>query len=288
MSGWSPACGRARSIRDGAGRDAAARAGRRHRRGAGRAHRGARARAPGRRARGAGAGRHRRRPRPHRALQGLSLRHGRASLLHQGRRGAEDLAGGPRRRIPAAPPAVADLLQRPVLQLPAQAAQRAGRAGPRAGRARHAQLSALAALPVHGGAHLRAVGDQPVRPAPVRDLLQDLYREGLGHLVLGAARRVGGPADQGPVAPVGGGQHVREAAADDQDPHRGVRLPAAGAGHDVARRGRRDPPAVGRRSPATARSSASGAPAGTWTAWSSPPTGARRRSRAISSSPACR
>ena len=39
----------------------------------------------------------------------------------------------------------------------------------------------------------RAVGHEPVRQAPVRDLLQDVHREGLGSSVRRDPRRVGGP-----------------------------------------------------------------------------------------------
>ena len=54
-------------------------------------------------------------------------------------------------------------------------------------------------LPLQAGKHLRGVGHQPLRPAPLPDLLQDLHRKSLGHQLQGAQGRVGRPAHQGPV-----------------------------------------------------------------------------------------
>ena len=65
------------------------------------------------------------------------------------------------------------------------------------------------------------------------DVLQDLHREGMGHLLLRAEGGVGGAADQGPVAQDGHAEHVPQAADDHQDPDRGVRLSALRARHDV-------------------------------------------------------
>src|SRR4029453_9069270 len=157
----------------------------------------------------AGAGGHRGWSGPHRILQGLSLRHGGPSLLHQGRRGAEDLAAGPRLGLPAASAPVADLLRRAVLPLSTQAAERAGRPGSLARPARRAELSALATLPLHGGADLRAVGDESLRPPSLPDVLQDLHREGVGHSVLraggGGRRGAEGIEIRGPGRRVDGG-----------------------------------------------------------------------------------
>ena len=69
-------------------------------------------------------------------------------------------------------------------------------------------------FPYPAGERLRAVGDEPVRPAAVRDLLQDLHGEGVGHPVLEicaewAAQRIKGLslAQRRP-------EHVRQQAAD--------------------------------------------------------------------------
>ena len=50
----------------------------------------------------------------------------------------------------------------------------------------HAVLRLCQGLPDRAGAHLPRMGAQPVRRAAVQDLLQDLHREGVGHV---AARR---------------------------------------------------------------------------------------------------
>ena len=49
-----------------------------------------------------------------------------------------------------------------------------------------------------GAAHLPRLGAQPVRRAAVPDFLQDLHREGVGHVVRRDFRRLGGAAHQGP------------------------------------------------------------------------------------------
>ena len=54
------------------------------------------------------------------------------------------------------------------------------------------------AFPVDAGAHLPRMGAQPVRRAAVPDFLQDLHREGVGHVVRRDFRRLGGAAHQGP------------------------------------------------------------------------------------------
>ena len=53
-------------------------------------------------------------------------------------------------------------------------------------------------FPVSAGAHLPRLGAQPVRRAAVPDFLQDLHREGVGHVVRRDFRRLGGAAHQGP------------------------------------------------------------------------------------------
>ena len=63
-----------------------------------------------------------------------------------------------------------------------------------------AQLPALALLAPSGRRELRAVGHEPLRQAALRDLLQDLHREGLGHSLHRDPRRVGRAADSGAFA----------------------------------------------------------------------------------------
>ena len=109
--------------------------------------------------------------------------------------------------------------------------RRSTRCGPGlAERCHRAQLHPVAALPVSERGHVRTVGDEPVRQAPLPDLLQDLHRKGLGNLVLRAESRMGGPADQGSVLEDGAGEHLRQAEEHRQDAHRGVRLSALGRG----------------------------------------------------------
>ena len=142
-----------------------------------------------------------------------------------------------------ATPALADLLPRPVLRLPAQ-----GRRGAlcKLGVARGACAASLsyaagaAAHPITEPAQLRGLGPQPVRLAPVQHLLQDLHREGVGHELQGDLRRLGRPAHQGPVAetPI-----LQRAAAEAEAQAQtgeivktlidSLPLPAAGPGHDV-------------------------------------------------------
>ena len=101
------------------------------------------------------------------------------------------------------------------------------------------ELCPLAVLPVPAGGHVRAVGDEPLREAAVPHLLQDIHREGLGHPLLGAQGRMGRAAHQGTVVENGPAEHVPQTPTDDQDPDRGVRLPAPGTRDDVERRQRR-------------------------------------------------
>ena len=70
------------------------------------------------------------------------------------------------------------------------------------GRRRHAcGLSYVGrAPPPQGRVQLRGLARGPVRVAPVPDLLQDLYREGLGGAGVRYAGRLGGAAGQEPRA----------------------------------------------------------------------------------------
>ena len=198
------------------------------------------------------------------------------------------MARGARRPVAPAPAPVADLLQRPILQLPAQAGQRAVRPRPVAERAHRAQLPAVAALPPPARGHLRAVGDQPLRAAPVRDLLQDVHGEGLGHPLHGAEGGVGGAADQGPLAEDGLPEHVPQAEDDHHDADRGVRLSAPRPRHDVG--GRQGCRRAGRRRRAHERGGREDPPDGHEDRRGGGTVGRRRRSssRARTSSPACR
>ena len=68
---------------------------------------------------------------------------------------------------------------------------------------------AQAGLPHRQPRELPRLGRQPVRRAPVLDLLQDLHREGVGHELRRDLGRLGGAAHQGP-RPVE--RHVERAA----------------------------------------------------------------------------
>ena len=99
------------------------------------------------------------------------------------------------------PRLLADLLRRQVLRLPAQADERAAWASASSKLA----ASCLSYLwirvqPIRPRRQLRGLGRQPVRPAALPDLLQDLHREGLGHALQRDRRGLGGAAHQGPVA----------------------------------------------------------------------------------------
>ena len=97
------------------------------------------------RARGRGPGR---RPRQDGGARRLPLRPRRPPLLHQGRGGRDAVARGARRRVPAAPADVADLLERPVPRLPAAGHRRDPQARPGRADARvalvHARVDASA------------------------------------------------------------------------------------------------------------------------------------------------
>ena len=87
----------------------------------------------------------------------------------------------------------------------------------------------------------RAVGLQPLRQAALPALLQVLHREGLGRPDHRAARRVGRPADQGPVVLLRRqGRVLRQQGQQDQVADQRVPLPALRPGPDVGDDGRRD------------------------------------------------
>ena len=67
-------------------------------------------------------------------------------------------------------------------------------------------------VPDRGPAELPRVGAQPVRREAVLDLLQDLHREGVGHVVRRDFRRLGGAAHQGPRSRRRGDERAEEGA----------------------------------------------------------------------------
>ena len=68
----------------------------------------------------------------------------------------------------------------------------------RKSRLRACPMRCAQRLPDRRAEDLPPVGAQPVRRAPVLDLLQDLHREGVGHVLRRDFRRLGRPAHQGP------------------------------------------------------------------------------------------
>ena len=133
---------------------------------------------------------------PHRRPRRLPLRHRRAPLLHQGRRRSSGCgarcsatssccARGSRGSSTAGATSTTRCKRR----------QRAARAGSGLRGAR-ASLSYAAAriCAAAAGAEHRGLGRQPLRRAPVPDLLQDLHGEGLGRPLRRDRRRVGGAA----------------------------------------------------------------------------------------------
>ena len=154
------------------------------------------------------------------------------------------------------------------------------------------------------GGEPRAVGLQPLRLAPVQPLLQGLHGEGLGRPDHRAARRVGRPADQGPVLLVRrqgrlhGQRRQQDQVADQRVPLPPLR-PRPDVGDDVRRdhRPRRRGPAQrprrrhrGRGRPrsspsppaASASSAATSSPrcrCAPRSAWPASPPAPRRRSR---------
>ena len=138
------------------------------------------------------------------------------------------------RRVPHASPDVAHLLARQVPRLPAQRHGRHPEA--RAGRAR-----ALHGCPTCGprssprARRARSSSGCPTASASASTaLLQVLHREGVGRARHRAARRVGRPADQGPlVLQRREGRVLRQQGQQDQVAHRRVPVPALRPGPDV-------------------------------------------------------
>ena len=148
------------------------------------------------------------------------------------------------------PPAahVADLLEQPLSRLPASRVRRDhASSGRSSSRGASARTSRRAVAPQGRGGVARGLGHEPLRPPPLRALLQVLQREGLGGAGVRDPRGVGGAADQGPLVLLGGeGGVLRQPRQQDQEPHLRVQLPALRPGPDVGRDGRGDPRA-GRR-----------------------------------------
>ena len=103
-------------------------------------------------------------------------------------------------------------------------------------------------LPVGGGqaqgprGHVRGVGLQPLRQAALPPLLQDLHREAVGRLGDRDPRRVGGPADQGPVVLLRRqGGVLRQRGQQDQVADLRVQLPPLRPRPDVGADDRRHP-----------------------------------------------
>ena len=202
----------------------------------------------------------------------MALRHRRAPVLHQGRRGAGPVArDSGLRGLPGASPPEPHLLRRQVLRLPPEHTQRP--VEPRAGGGRpvcrFVRLGPAAAA--RGPEFLRGVHGGAVRVAPVPNVLQDLHREGVGRSRHRDPGRLGGPAHQEPEPAAGRHQRAAAAAAAhvDHEPHRLLRVPPARAGDDVGalRRPRpgprcaRAPRAPGRRrSPPRRQSRVGGGP----------------------------
>ena len=91
------------------------------------------------------------------------------------------------------------------------------------------QLSALALPALSGRRDLRTVGHEPLRQAALRDLLQDLHREGVGHSVHRDPRRLGGAAHSGTVARERDPDRDVASAAVDRDQDADPRVPVSGA-----------------------------------------------------------
>ena len=105
-----------------------------------------------------------RRHQPDRRVQGVPVRHRRASLLLQERRGQRPLEGDPGRSVHHPLAAEPDLLQPQVLPLPAQAGGRSLEARSVAFRPDPAQLSQGATEADPAGTNVRGLGRQSVRP----------------------------------------------------------------------------------------------------------------------------
>ena len=80
---------------------------------------------------------------------------------------------------------------------------------------------------------LRGLGQRPLRPPPLRALLQDLHGKGLGGADRRAAGGVGGAADRRPLDRLGAAGGAAGRRRDAEEPDRRVPLPAARPGADV-------------------------------------------------------
>jgi len=176
---------------------------------------------------------HRRRARPHGALQRLPLRHRRPPLLHEAQAGRPPVAGDARRRAPRPAAPVAHLLRPPVLPLPAGRDGRDPTVGPPRVGALRALVRTLSRRSPERPGDLRGVGDDPLRPPPVRRVLPLVHREGLGDPRQRDPLGVGGAADQELLALQGPPQHPAGAARARDDADRRVPVPTARARTDV-------------------------------------------------------
>jgi hypothetical protein len=149
------------------------------------------------------------------------------------------LAGDAGRRPARASAVVAHLLPRAVPEVPAAVLRHAADAGAGRSDALRALLLARAPGADCRSRHARRLADEPVRAAPLRDLLQELQREGLGHALLGDCCRLGGAAGAGPLAGGRGRRGVAPPGAAPRGPPRhqdagtGVQLSAPRPRHDV-------------------------------------------------------
>src|SRR5262249_51171529 len=73
------------------------------------------------------------------------------------------------------------------------------------------QLSAVAAISLSRGEHVRAMGDESLRQTTLRNVFQDLHREGMGYPLLRVKGRMGGAAYQGPFSENRVAKHGMEA-----------------------------------------------------------------------------
>ena len=191
--------------------------------------------------RGRGPGRRHRQDRgPRRPRRRVPLRPRRPPLLHQGPGGRRPLARDHARGVPQAPAHVAHLLEQEVPGLPAARPGRDQEARPDRADALHGLLPDRQGEAQGRGEDLRAVGHQPLRQAPVRQLLPLLHREGVGHAGVGDPRRLGRPADQGPVVlQRRQGRVLRQQGRRDQVADLRVQLPALRPRPDVGDHDRR-------------------------------------------------
>ena len=164
----------------------------------------------------------------------LPLRSRRPSLLHEEQGGQRPLARDHGRRVPHAPPHVADLLAQEVPRLPPERDRRHQEARPDRARPLHGVLRGRRPEAEGQGGQPRAVGVQPLRQAALRALLQVLHREGVGRARRRDRRRLGRAAHQGPVLlQRREGRLPRQQGQQDQVAHRRVPVPALRPGPDV-------------------------------------------------------